>query len=344
MVGSVWVELLRDLEEEAAEAGAPPWLRSGADELQAFMASRAAAWSESPFPFGSEMPWDSTGQEEVFVWATHFNYSAMAQLTLSAVEAYTPRVPHWGYAGNSRRYFDFIVYGGENLGTERLLHHYGSPLNAIPLLEAYRADPDDLYLLEIGIAGLLGSLTNIVEGSGVASMGWHGSEERLHRDPTSCDYGVGFFGVALNSGAYVVSGPAWKCYLCDLVHATSDDTTADEVTVLPRDPFRARFYFEPLGLDLQAEAGAFRSATLSLGAQTLVVCLETSANATEHVMPTKARLRLSAPALAAGHRSASGFVVSSRASGDQLPLVRGAFELSFEKEARGEVVIAWVWK
>jgi hypothetical protein len=62
MVGSVWLHLLQDLHEEADAPGAHAWLRHGADELQAFMASRAQAWSKSPFPFGSEMPWDSTGQ------------------------------------------------------------------------------------------------------------------------------------------------------------------------------------------------------------------------------------------------------------------------------------------
>ena len=34
-------------------------------------------------------------------------------------------------------------------------------------------------------------------------------------------------------------------------------------------------YFEPLGLDLQADAGAFSNATLSLGAKTLAVALAT---------------------------------------------------------------------
>jgi len=341
MVGSVWVELLGDLSEEAAVKGAPAWLRSGADELQAFMASRAEVWSKSPFPFGSEMPWDSTGQEEVYEWARYFNYSAMAQLTLSAVEAYTPKMPHWGYAGNARRYFDFLVYGGENFGTERLLHHYGSPLNAIPIFDAYRANPDDLHLLEIGIGGITGSLTNIAVGSGVASMGWHGSEQRLHPDPTSCDYGVGFFGVAMNSGAYVMSDGSggWRCYLCDLV--TSGDAG---VTMIPRDAFHARMYFEPLGLDVRADAGIFSNATLSLDAKTLSIVMDVRQD-TKRVAPSKARVRLSTPALAAGHRSAKEFVVSSRARsmpGGELPLVRGAFELDLQGASRAELVITWV--
>ena len=362
MVGSVWVHLLSDLHEEAAVADAPSWLRQGAEELEGFMASRAAAWSKSPFPFGSEMPWDSTGQEEVYMWARHFNYSAMAQLTLNAVTAYTPKVPHWAYQGNARRYFDFLVYGGEDFGTERLLHHYGAPLNAIPLLDAFRADPDDLHLLEIGLGGVVGSVTNIAEGSGVASMGWHGSEQRIHPDPTSCDFGVGFFGVALNSGAYLVSdggggasvaaapaegggggGGGWRCYLCNLVASSAGG--GGSVTIEPVDLFRGRMYFEPLGLDLRADAGTFRNATLALDAKKLVVALEVGAPGPDRVAPTKARLRLSTPALAAGHRSVTGFVVSSAAPGavpgTPLPLVRGAYELDLGVETGGVVVLTW---
>lgn len=57
MVGSIFHELLLDLHREgwSAEAAA----------LEAFMRGRAELWAASPFPFGSEMPWDSTGQEEV---------------------------------------------------------------------------------------------------------------------------------------------------------------------------------------------------------------------------------------------------------------------------------------
>jgi len=139
MVGSIWRSLLLDLKQEAAFNSSSVWLANGAEELESFMASRAKAWSQQPFPFGSEMPWDSTGQEEVYIWGKYFNYTEMADLALNAVLAYSPRIPSWGYHGNARRYFDFLVYGGENYGTERLLFHYGAPLNAITILEAYRA-------------------------------------------------------------------------------------------------------------------------------------------------------------------------------------------------------------
>lgn len=55
--------------------------------------------------FGSEMAWDSTGQEGVFAWATYFNDTTTALNTLNSILAYQPTVPHWGYNGNARRYW-----------------------------------------------------------------------------------------------------------------------------------------------------------------------------------------------------------------------------------------------
>ena len=83
-------------------------------------------------------------------------------MTLNAILAYDPAIPSWGYNGSARRYWDFI-YGADPKYSriERQLHHYGSGLNAIPLLEEYRAHPDDLYLLRVGYGGVMGPLTNI---------------------------------------------------------------------------------------------------------------------------------------------------------------------------------------
>ena len=63
-----------------------------------------------------------------------------------------PTLPHWGYNGNARRYWDF-VYGGKLRQFERQLHDYGSGSNAIPVLAYYRAHPDDYYLLRVGYGG-----------------------------------------------------------------------------------------------------------------------------------------------------------------------------------------------
>ncbi len=43
-----------------------------AAELETAMKARADGWSHEAFPFGSEMAWDSTGQEEVYAWCNYF--------------------------------------------------------------------------------------------------------------------------------------------------------------------------------------------------------------------------------------------------------------------------------
>ncbi len=98
--------------------------------------------AEKAYPFGSEMAWDSTGQEEVFAWCKYFGADEKAEVSLNSILGYMPTVPHWGYNGNARRYWDFL-YGGKLRRIERQLHHYGSGLNAIPVLSEYRENPDD---------------------------------------------------------------------------------------------------------------------------------------------------------------------------------------------------------
>ena len=144
--------LLDALAQEALAdpGGAYGWpaLHAQADALQR---SRVRQFLALPFPFGSEMPWDSTAQGETFVFAQRYgaDYAPAsyrtANLTLAATKAYTPwDVPLWAYAGSSRRYWDTQINGLYVLGpTERALHHYGSGINARVLLDAYWLFPND---------------------------------------------------------------------------------------------------------------------------------------------------------------------------------------------------------
>ena len=91
--------------------------------------------------------------------------------------AYTPVLPSWGYNGSARRYWDFL-YGGKYPRIERQLHHYGSGLNAIPLLAEYRLHPNDLYLLRAGYGGVMGPLANIDQ-KGFASAACHSFPDRI---------------------------------------------------------------------------------------------------------------------------------------------------------------------
>src|SRR3989442_7499616 len=103
------------------------------------------------------MPWDSTGQEEVYAWTKYFGYNDKAGVTLNAILGYDPTIPHWGYNGSARRYWDFI-FAAKDRRLERQLHHYGSGLNAIPVLSVYRPHHEVVYLFRVRYCGTKGAL------------------------------------------------------------------------------------------------------------------------------------------------------------------------------------------
>jgi hypothetical protein len=195
MEGTIFLLILKDLKSEG--------LIQMADTLEREMKKRANHWSVLQYPFGSEMPWDSTGQEEVYMWSSYFGYKEKARVTLDAILAYTPVLPHWAYNGNARRYWDFL-YGGKLSRIERMVHHYGSALNAIPLLKDYRDNPTDFYLLRAGYGGLLGSISNITQ-EGFAPAAFHAYPSTLKNDGLSGDFGSGFFGYAVNTSTYILN-------------------------------------------------------------------------------------------------------------------------------------------
>jgi len=245
MEGDIFVEILADLKREGIE--------TQADALEAKMRERADRWRAHAYPFGSEMPWDSTGQEEVYAWTKYFGYQDKAEVTLNAILGYDPTLPHWGYNGSARRYWDFI-FAAKDRRLERQLHHYGSGLNAIPLLAEYREHPDDFYLLRVGYGGTTGALTDIDE-EGFASAAFHGFPDMLKPDPLSGDYGPNFFGYAWNTATYIVDHPQFGW----LAFGGNIKTEGDIVKVTPLDSSRTRVYVASLGLWLTLDAGNFEN-------------------------------------------------------------------------------------
>jgi hypothetical protein len=305
MEGTVFLEILKDLQREG-------WTAQAA-ELEGRMRERAKVWSQLSYPFGSEMPWDSTGQEEVYAWTKYFGDAAKARVTLEAIVAYMPAVPHWGYNGSARRYWDF-QYAGKVRRVERQLHHYGSGLNALPVLAEFRDRPDDFHLLRIGYAGMMAATTSIDE-EGFASAAFHAFPDMLAFDPISGDYAQNFLGHALGAATYVVRHQefGWQAF-----GGTLRESGAG-VEVTPRDSFRSRLYLAPVGLWLTLDAGHFDRVTLDPETGRVRVTL---AAATAHT--PVARLRLEQPAQggrAAVYRPAS-----------KLNLERGAFVVPLGKE------------
>src|SRR6185503_16186680 len=99
MEGDILVAMLEDLKSES-------WTLK-AQTIENLMKERADHWKQEPYPFGSEMAWDSTGQEEVYAWCKYFGHTDKALVSLNSIIGYMPTLPHWGYNGNARRYWDF---------------------------------------------------------------------------------------------------------------------------------------------------------------------------------------------------------------------------------------------
>jgi len=279
-------------------------------QLEETMRGRADIWRELSYPFGSEMPWDSTGQEEVYGWSKYFGYDDKADVTLNAILGYMPTVPHWGYNGSARRYWDF-QYAGKTRRVERQLHHYGSGLNAIPVLAEFREHPDDLYLLRVGHAGAMGAIANITE-DGFGPSGFHAYPSTLRIDGYSGDYGPGFFGHAVNTGTYVTYDDdlGWLAFGGNI---WVEDTG---VRIEPLDAARSRLYFAPLGLWLTLDAGAFQH--VEVNGEGLHVTLSPATDFT-----TAARLRIRQPVELEG---VGGFSLS-----EELPIERGAYVIALRE-------------
>lgn len=260
MEGTIFYLLLMDMKAEG-------W-GDKALLLEAEMRKRAGHWHTLQYPFGSEMPWDSTGQEEVYTWSEYFGYTEKARVTINAIMGYMPTVPHWGYNGSARRYWDFL-YGGKLSRIERQLHHYGSGLNAIPVLSAYRNQPADLYLLRVGYGGLMGSIANITQ-DGFGPSAFHSYPSTLKIDGLSGDYGPNFFGYAVNSATYIIHDKnfGWLAFGGNL--EKNKETIKVELTTASK----SRIFIAPGNLWLTLDAGTFKTITYNTATGKVSITLD----------------------------------------------------------------------
>jgi hypothetical protein len=323
MEGDIFVAVLDDLRREG--------MTTEANTLEAAMRARADVWQKLAYPFGSEMPWDSTGQEEVYAWTRHFGMNDKAQVTLDAITGYMPAIPSWGYNGSTRRYWDFL-YGGKYPRIERQLHHYGSGINAIPVLDAYRRDPKDLYLLRIGYGGVMGAVSGIDQ-EGFASAAFHSYPDKMSFDPYTGDYGPNFFGHAWNTGTYLAKDAEFGW----LVFGGNVSVDGTKVAVEPRDSFRQRVYLAPLGLWLTLDSGQFDRVIFDSATNSVTMHL-----APRDVYTPSALLRIEQPTHVDGVGTLApmetlatergGYVVPLTSTGATVQLAPGLSAASKEKQ------------
>ncbi|KAF1951144.1 hypothetical protein CC80DRAFT_539054 [Byssothecium circinans] len=241
-------ELLEDLKREN--------MTTQVKALETTMQYRANLWNTQAVPYGSEMAWDSTGQEGVYYWSNYFGLTATATKTVNSILAYMPTVAHWGWNGNARRYWDF-VYGGKIRQFERQLHHYGSGLNSLPLLSHFEKNPTDLYLLRVAYGGSSAPLTNIDQ-EGFASAAFHSFPDLLKWDPYSGDYGPGFLGLALGQCTYILPNTAKYGDIVFGGNLIDSASNANTITAEPRDAVRRRVFVAGLGVKAELSAGVFQ--------------------------------------------------------------------------------------
>lgn len=221
------------------------------------MRVRANRWKEEAYPFGSEMPWDSTGQEEVYAWMKHFGFQEKADVTLNAILGYDPAIPHGGYNGSARRYWDFI-FAGKYRRFERQLHHYGSSLNAIPVLSEYREHPGDFYLLRVGYGGTMGTLTDIDE-EGFLAPAFQPSQtcsDLTGFRATTARTSLVTPGALPRTSSIIPSSGGWHL-------GATFAWKGQAVKVTPLDPFRMRAYLASAGLWLTLDFGQFEAFELN---------------------------------------------------------------------------------
>lgn len=144
------------------------------------------------------------------------------------------------------------VYGGKLQRIERQIHHYGSGLNALPLISQFESNPTDNYLLRVAFGGLSGPTSNIDQG-GFAAASFHSFADTLKWDGYSGDYGPNFVGHSLGIGTFIIQHPdfGWQAFGGDV------QSTSPTITVHPRDTLRRRVFIAPLATMFTLDAGAF---------------------------------------------------------------------------------------
>jgi hypothetical protein len=184
-----------------------------------------------------------------------------------------PTVAHWGWNGNARRYWDFI-YAAKIRQTERQLHHYGSGLNSLPILNYYEQHPTDLYALRVGYGGNLAPLTNIHQ-DGFASAAFHSFPDLLKWDPYSGDYGQGFLGLSLGQTVYILSNTKYGdvAFGGNLLSASGAET----ISVEPKDAVKRRVFIADLGLKAEISAGVIAKVDFDKSSGSVTLTLASAA-------------------------------------------------------------------
>lgn len=189
--------------------------------------------------------------------------------TLNSIRGFTPAIAHWAYNGNARNFVGFLS-GGKIDRIERTVGHFGSSLNALPLLDAFRHDLNPaglpaLYNLRVGFGGLTAPLANI-DSTGFASTAFHAFPDTLAFDAYSGDFGPAFSGLVLGAATFLVAHPEFGL----ISFGGNIRTLGTILTIQPRDAVRRRVYIAPLGLFFEIDAGRITHFTYDVNTRQVI--------------------------------------------------------------------------
>jgi hypothetical protein len=166
-------------------------------------------------------------------------------------------------------------YGGKLMRIERQIHHYGSGLNALPMLDWFQHNPTDIYLLRVGYGGNSGPLSNIDQ-SGFASAPFHSWPDTLAWDAYSGDYGPNFSGLVMRAGTYVVTTDELGTVAFGGNVLMNTDGS---VEIYPRDPVRRKVYLAQYGILVTIDAGSIDTLVLDSTTRQITVSIAESISA-----------------------------------------------------------------
>ena len=118
------------------------------------------------------------------------------------------------------------------------------------LLDAFRDNPEDLHLIQVGYGGALAPIANINQ-EGFPSTGFHAWPDTMKWDGSTGDYGGAFLGMALNGGTYV----AQKHEMGFVAYGGILKQLKGKVAIVPKDAVRKRVYVGPLKLMIEIDMG-----------------------------------------------------------------------------------------
>lgn len=166
-----------------------------------------------------------------------------------------------------------------------MLHHYGSSLNSLPMIDAFFQPPtagtadaahaaaQSFHDFRIGYGGHMGVLTNI-HPDGFGSMGFHAWPETLAWDGYSGDFGAGYLGHVVGSVCVLVLHERWGWLGFGGNVVEEEDVQKEgegggggggggiiggvKVKVQPKDTVRRKIYVAPMGAKVEISAGVIR--------------------------------------------------------------------------------------